>query len=65
MDAESVADKAAAKTEDLIQKYGEDIAAIISLDDNMTPGVVTAIRQAGMTGKILVTGFERAVPFWR
>lgn len=58
VDAESVADKAAAKTEDLIQKYGEDIAAIISLDDNMTPGVVTAIRQAGMTGKILVTGFD-------
>lgn len=58
VDAESVADKATAKTEDLIQKYGEDLDAIISLDDNMTPGVVTAIRQANMTGKILVTGFD-------
>lgn len=58
VDAESVADKAAAKTEDLIQKYGDKLNAIISLDDNMTPGVVTAIRQANMTGKILVTGFD-------
>lgn len=58
VDAESMADKAAAKTEDLIQKYGEQINAIICLDDNMTPGAVTAIKQAGMTGKILVTGFD-------
>ncbi|MGE4549292.1 MAG: sugar ABC transporter substrate-binding protein [Intestinibacillus sp.] len=58
VDAESVADKAAAKTEDLIQKYGDKMNAIICLDDNMTPGAVTAIRQAGMTDKILVTGFD-------
>lgn len=58
VDAESMADKAAAKTEDLIQKYGEKMNAIICLDDNMTPGAVTAIRQANMTGKILVTGFD-------
>lgn len=58
VDAESVADKAAAKTEDLIQKYGEKMNAIICLDDNMTPGAVTAIRQANLTGKILVTGFD-------
>lgn len=58
VDAESVADKAASKTEDLIQKYGEKMNAIICLDDNMTPGAVTAIRQANMIGKILVTGFD-------
>lgn len=58
VDAESEADVAASKTEDLIQKYGDDLDAIICLDDNMTPGAVTAIKQANKTGQILVTGFD-------
>ncbi|MDL2253861.1 sugar ABC transporter substrate-binding protein [Ruminococcaceae bacterium OttesenSCG-928-I18] len=58
VDAESVADKAAAKTEDLIQRYGDELHAIMCLDDQMTVGCVTAIKQAGKTEDIIVTGFD-------
>ena len=41
-----------------IAKYGEDMAAVFCENDQMALGAAAAIDEAGLTGKILVFGFD-------
>lgn len=41
-----------------LAKYGEDLAAVFCENDQMALGAAAAIDEAGLTGKILVYGFD-------
>lgn len=51
-------DKAYTIMVDYIAKYGEDLAAVFCENDQMALGAAAAIDEAGLTGKILVFGFD-------
>ena len=58
MDCESSAEKATATMEDLLLKYVDEINAVACTNDDMALGAVQAINEAGLTGEILVCGFD-------
>ena len=51
-------DEAYAIMVDYIAKYGDDLAAVFCENDQMALGAAAAIDEAGLTGKILVFGFD-------
>ena len=51
-------DEAYAIMLDYIAKYGNDLAAVFCENDQMALGASAAIDEAGLTGKILVYGFD-------
>lgn len=51
-------DEAYAIMVDYLAKYGEDLAAVFCENDQMALGAAAAIDEKGLTGKILVFGFD-------
>ena len=51
-------DEAYAIMVDYIAQYGEDLASVFCENDQMALGAAAAIDEAGLTGKILVFGFD-------
>lgn len=52
------AENAMAHVENAISTYGEDITAVICMNDGMASGAVQALKAAGMDGKVMVTGMD-------
>lgn len=58
-DAGSTAEGAAAAAEDFMLKYKEEgIDAILCTDGEMAVGTATAVKQAGKSGEILISGYD-------
>jgi ribose transport system substrate-binding protein len=49
-------------TEDYITKWGDKLKAIISVGGNQAEGAVEAVKAAGLTGKVLINGFDVQSP---
>lgn len=48
--------------EDYITKWGDDLAAIMSVGGNQAEGAVEAIKAAGKEGQVLISGFDVQEP---
>lgn len=49
-------------TEDYITKWGKDLKAIVAVGGNQAEGAVEAVKAAGMSGQVLITGFDVQEP---
>lgn len=49
-------------TEDYITKWGDKFAAAVAVGGNQAEGAAEAVKAAGMSGKVLVTGFDVQEP---
>jgi ABC-type sugar transport system substrate-binding protein len=56
------ADQAQVLVENWLQKYPDGIDAIAAQSDYMLQGVLTAVKNAGLAGKILLAGMDCEVP---
>lgn len=56
------ADQAQVLVENWLQKYPNEIDAIAAQSDYMLQGVVTAVKNAGLAGKILLGGMDCEIP---
>lgn len=49
-------------TEDYITKWGKDLTAIVAVGGNQAEGAVEAVKAAGMSGQVLISGFDVQEP---
>ncbi len=49
-------------TEDYITKWGKDLKAVVAVGGNQAEGAVEAVKSAGMTGQVLIGGFDVQEP---
>lgn len=48
--------------EDYITKWGDDLSALVAVGGNQAEGAVEAVKAAGKSGKVLVSGFDVQEP---
>lgn len=52
------AEEGLAYTENAISQYGDDIAAVLCMNDGIASGAIQALEAAGMAGKVVVSGMD-------
>lgn len=56
------ADEGRKVAEDYITKWGDELSALVALGGNQAEGAVEAIKAAGLSGQVLVSGFDVQEP---
>lgn len=49
-------------TEDYITKWGKNLTAVVAVGGNQAEGAVEAVKAAGMSGQVLISGFDVQEP---